>query len=648
MRLAILAQLAAVSFAIPADLNSLLSGNWPSNGLGPSDEQIVAQTIRSINSLYTNSSMLDKCQQCKATLDIGKAISLTRPDLVPEVFIDWCTTHKLDSAANCKTYYSRNTVVASRTGTDFTNLLQLMDPFSLDGDYLCYYKMKKQCSLPELPEIDLSSWWPAKEDIAKVAPAPGNETFNVLHVSDFHIQLDYALGSEANCTTNGMCCTTHTWNANQKPDSVDNSDLKFFDSYYDEDGNFQLGDDVTSDVFNSSVWVPAQEFGAYKCDSPELLINSSLKSIAAYQEENNLDFEFVIFTGDMIDHDELEHTNYNMTIESQELIIRDMKKYFNDTPVYSVLGNHDTFPYGQLASEASGHTNLYDWNEDLLADLWVGNGWIPFEDYQEIKKHYAGFSVETKRGLKVIAINSNTYYQKNYYSYWNMTEDFDQFGTLKFIIDELLESEAKGQRVWLMAHIPFVDYDTLPIQAEIYKQLITRFSPYTIAGLFFGHTHQDQFNVLYANDHKSVDDAIMNTWISQSVTPLSNYNPGWRYYEVDSTTFSVMNSYNFYAKLNETFADDGAELTWEFEYSARDAYDPDHKWPANAPLNATFWATVAEDIKESNSTNQLYSGYSYRLSPFVPQCSSGDCDTNYCYVSSFNINDYNNCTAELD
>lgn len=645
MQLLSLAALASVALAIPTDLNYLLSGNWPANTLAPSDDTIVSQTLHTLKTLYSNSSILTNCEKCKTSLGIGKAIALTKPELIPEIFTQWCIDNKLASKTNCKTYYSRNTVKASRTGTDFTNMLQLMDPWSLDGDYLCYYKMS-QCPLPELPEIDLSDWWPAKNASQYIAPTPGNETFNVLHISDFHIELDYQLGSEGNCTTNGMCCTTHMWNVNEKPVSIDSSDLKFFNSSYDDDYEFHLGDDVTSSVFNSSVWVPAQEFGNYQCDSPELLINSSLKSVVDYQTKNDIDFDFVIFTGDMVDHDELEYTDYNMTIESQERIIRDMKQYFNDTPVYSVLGNHDTFPYGQLASAASGHENMYDWNDELMADMWIGNGWIPFKDYTSIKKHYSGFSVETKRGLKVIAINSNTYYQKNYYAYWNMTEEYDQFGTLKFIVDELLESEAKGQRVWLMAHIPFVDYDTLPIQAEIYKQIVTRFSPTTIAGLFFGHTHQDQFNVLYANDEKTVESAIMNTWIGQSVTPLSNYNPGWKYYEVDSKTFSVMNSYNFYTQLNETFADDGAEPVWELEYSARESYDPQGKWPKTSPLNATFWATVAEDIKDSEKSAQLYTDYAYRLSPYVPKCSKGKCKSLYCYVSSFNINEYNNCTVD--
>lgn len=637
-----------VSSAIPSDLSELLDDNsWPLNNRGPTDEQIVKQTLNTLESLYKkNDSVVDSCFKCKTTLEIGKAISLTKPELIPEIFIKWCTDNKIASASTCKTTYSRNAITASRTGTDFANMLQLIDPWSIDGDYLCHFKMS-QCSLPETPNVDLSSWWPPKNESASTLEY-GTETFNVLHISDFHIELDYTPGSEANCTNNWMCCTPHSYNKNIKPESLNTSDVELYDSYYNDDGEFVKGYDITNENYNESVWFPATEFGNYQCDSPELLVNSSLKSIVDFQKNNNMTFDFAIFTGDMVDHDELEWTDYEMTIKSQEIVMRDLKKYLPDIPVFSVLGNHDTFPYGQIASHASGHENLYTWNNELFADLWVGYDWLPFENYEQIKKHYTGYSVVTKSGLKVIAVNSNTYYQKNYYSYNNMTYNIDPFGTLKFIVDELIESEAKNEKVWIIAHIPFVTDDTLPMQAEAYKQIVTRFSPTTITGIFFGHTHKDQFNVLYANDNKTIDNALMNTWIDLTVTPIQNYNPGWRYYEVDTKSKNVMNSFNYYMKLNETFTTHD-EPEWLFEYSARDSYDPEGNWPSSSPLNATFWATVAENIKTNQTFAQLYSDFSFRKSPYVPDCSeAGMCDTYYCYVSSFDINEYSKCIADKE
>lgn len=45
---------------------------------------------------------------------------------------------------------------------------------------------------------------------------------------------------------------------------------------------------------------PATSFGGYLTDSPAVLMNSSLISMAKMHKEKN--FEFAIFTGDVVDH----------------------------------------------------------------------------------------------------------------------------------------------------------------------------------------------------------------------------------------------------------------------------------------------------------------------------------------------------------
>ena len=49
-----------------------------------------------------------------------------------------------------------------------------------------------------------------------------------------------------------------------------------------------------------------------------------------------------------------------------------------------------------------------------------------------MKDHYAAFSYETERGLKVITLNSNTYYQSNTWRFLNASSDPDLFGGWKF------------------------------------------------------------------------------------------------------------------------------------------------------------------------------------------------------------------------
>ena len=133
---------------------------------------------------------------------------------------------------------------------------------------------------------------------------------------------------------------------------------------------------------------------------------------------------------------------------------------------------------------------------------------------------------------------------------------------------------------------------------------------------------------------------------------MAFYNPSWRYYEVQHESFNIMNSYNYYTLLNETFVNGGAEPIWRFEYSARDLYDPEHTWPTDAPLNATFWHKyVATQLKNETNIefNQKFLEIQYRYGPGVTDCDnngtvSDDCyNQNYCVVGNFFSDDYQNC-----
>ncbi|KAH3899141.1 uncharacterized protein SCDLUD_004568 [Saccharomycodes ludwigii] len=638
--------------AYPAhiDLVSVLNDSdvsWTKNTVA--DDQLVVQSVQMLYSIGNDTS-LSKCEKCKSRLLFGKSLAFTRADLIPTIWKQWCLESGYETTTTCLTNFGRNTVSNSSTGSNFADMLSLMNPLSMDGDYYCHYKESNQCALPVTPSnLSISYMWnntkPAK---AYVAPQPSNETFNVLHISDFHIELDYTVGTDANCSAS-MCCTPHTSNSKKVPQNHTSTGYNSFytNANYAVNGTFTQGDWVN--VNESSVWVPATTFGNYKCDAPEVLINSSLHSIGDYQKSNNISFDFAIFTGDLVDHDETAYTGYDMTVESEQIIFRDIKNTLDEVPVYSVLGNHDTFPYGEIAQEKSGFQNKFDWNAELMSDLWYDYGWLNASEAQQVKTHYTGFSVTTKQGLKIISLNSNCWYMKNHYAYWNTVEDPDSFGQFEFLISELLDSEANDQRVWIIYHIP-VSSDILPPQAKLFGDVIERFSPYTIAAIFNGHTHRDEFQIMYkgngTSDTKTEDNVVNNAWICQAVTPWVENNPGWRYYEIDTETFSIMNAYNFYTKLNETFTNNGSEPVWNFEYSSRTAYNID--WPTNAPLNATYWHKVATSIGSSNGTLQTYENFAKRFSPYTGDCSTGACDTDYCYVTSFYVDQYANCLNEFN
>lgn len=554
---------------------------------------------------------------------------------------------------------------------DFLRVIKALNTSSdLDLTYYCYYK-NNVCTLPETPDLDklydFLSHLPAKPEKALSAPVYNGtrELFNVLHISDFHVQLRYTVGTESNCSAT-PCCLPESYNpdlnyndynftegysilGNTKKDF----EYSFYpDAHYADNGTYIKGEyyDLPKGRGYNAESLPASTFGAYYCDAPEVLLNNTLKYIGTITQDKN--FELAIFTGDLVDHDVI-HCDANTTKTAEIKSSHIMKYFLKLIPVYPTLGNHDTFPYGQLTPASMNYNQSYNWNDELMSKLWINNGWLNETKADFLKNHYSGFSTVTSRGLKVIALNSNCYYQKNLWAYVNLTSNYDIFGQWQFLIDELTESESKGQRVWIMSHIPSSDYDALPIQSAVFQKIVERFSPYTIANIFYGHTHRDQFKILYSSNSTDVSSAIQMAWVSQSVTPDVENNPSWRYYEVEDKSFNIINSYNYYTKLNETFTNGGAEPVWSFEYSARETYDTEGTWPKDAPLNATFWHTyVASKLKNQTDIefNQLYSNLQYRISPYVPNCKNGTkvSDTcrheNWCDVSSFLSYDYIQCS----
>lgn len=636
------------------------------------------------------------CQKCHNKIIYAKDLIEKNPEklhLISLMLYQYCLTQNKNKDTKCEfsdffistnTYTDPTLNAASgpaggfegATSVDFfdNDFVQMIKHFNTSSNislnYYCHFK-GSYCDLPETPDlatiIDLESMWPTKEEKYFQEPAynSSRERFNVLHVSDFHNELRYQVGAEANCSQ-GLCCLLDSYNTDLTPSSYNftsvyelagaegKQNLSFYPhAHYDENNTYVSGEyyDLPHSRGWDFAWTPASTFGNYQCDPPEVLLNHSLNHISGTAKENK--YEFSLFTGDIVDHDAI-HCDANTTKFAEARSYKIMKHFLNDIPIFPTLGNHDTFPYGQLAPQKLGNTTLnstvYHWNDELMSELWTSNGWLDESEKDEIKLHYSAFSTTTERGLKVISLNSNCYYQKNLYSYVNMEAEPDLFGQWEFLIDELVESEKNGQRVWILSHIPSGDTDALPIQSEIFAKIVERFSPYTIANIFYGHTHKDQFKVLYSNDLTAANMA----WVSQAITPLGPANPSWRYYEVEDESFNIMNAYNYYSPLNATWVNGSSEPEWLYEYNPRTTYDTEGEWPESSPLNATFWDKyVVQRLRNQLDVdfNQLYTNLLYRNNPYVPSCSNDttitdDCyEDNYCNAIAFKVDDYYKCVA---
>ena len=130
----------------------------------------------------------------------------------------------------------------------------------------------------------------------------------------------------------------------------------------------------------------------------------------------------------------------------------------------------------------------------------------------------------------------------------------------------------------------------------------------TIAGLFFGHTHVDQFEVGYSDySNKGYENAIATAYIVPSLTPTSGM-PAVRVYTVDPVTFAVLASVTYIADMtNQAFQTTGP--VWTEYYSAKQVYGPLLTPPVtdpNAELSPAFWHNVTEVLASNETAFQEY------------------------------------------
>lgn len=117
-----------------------------------------------------------------------------------------------------------------------------------------------------------------------------------------------------------------------------------------------------------------------------------------------------------------------------------------------------------------------------------------------------------------------------------MVNETDPDGMLSWFASELLLAERNGERVHVIGHIP--SGSMMEEFSRNFNRIVNRFRS-TIAGLFFGHTHKDHFEVYYERDDQvpatsaSHPRPIATGYIAPSITPFSFLNIGYRVYDID-------------------------------------------------------------------------------------------------------------------
>nr|UBK24970.1 phospholipase C [Kionochaeta sp.] len=510
--------------------------------------------VRSIwDTIWNDIKSAADCTACEAVLTLLKGVAAFGDNFFVEVLTEICDLSGAEDDDVCSG-------VLSLEGPIIANDIRKMSIGSKTSELFCITFLGL-CSYPAVDAFTVP--FPTAKSAATRPVSSGKDPIYVVHYSDIHIDPFYVAGSASNCTK-PICCRDYT--------------------------------SASSPGNNNS---PAGPYGDHNCDVPISLEDSMYAAIKKLVP----DAAFGIFTGDIVDHAVWNTSESQNIIDMNDAYTR-MKNSGMLPTIFATAGNHEASPVNSFPPPAIG--NESQWVYDTLASDW--SQWIGTSGASSVES-IGAYSVQygsTK--LRVISLNTNMYYIENFYLY-EPTMEQDPAGQFAWLVSELSAAEAAGERVWIIGHMPLGLSDAFHDPSNYFDQIVNRYEA-TIAAMFFGHTHEDHFQISYSDyNARTAANARAVSYIMPSLTPTSGH-PTFRVYTVDPETFGVLDATTYYADMSQpTYQTAGP--AWSVYYSAKAAYGglvdpPVAADDAAAELTPAFWHNVTAALAADPASFDAY------------------------------------------
>ncbi|CAL4151209.1 unnamed protein product, partial [Meganyctiphanes norvegica] len=382
-----------------------------------------------------------------------------------------------------------------------------------------------------------------------LTPPPDDEKrMKILHIADTHVDPLYQPGANAVCPE-PLCCR------NESGPLANESDGAWF-------------------------WGDLRG-----CGTPPWVLEDLLQQA----REQHPDIYYVVWTGDVVPHamwETSQELNLQMVRETNQMI----QKVFPDRPVFPVVGNHEANPLDQFPAPGQAPASLDTaWLYEGLTQEW-SNYLSTFDNSTLLRGGY--YSTLIWPGYRIIAINTMWGYTSNIWLTESSIDPGDQLAWLEACLNK---AEADEELVHILGHVP---PGSLPMDvswSREYTRIINRYEN-IVKAQFFGHTHNDEFEVFYDGDRPT-----NVAYVAPSATPWEHLHPGYRIYYLDgehiNTTWAVVDHETWIMNLTE--AQETGKPRYYQLYSAKDEYSMDGLLPAN-------WDDFAQRMSQDRSLFDLY------------------------------------------
>jgi hypothetical protein len=365
--------------------------------------------------------------------------------------------------------------------------------------------------------------------------------------------------------------------------------------------------------------------------------------------EASVSSPLVIFPGDILAH-KFRETFFTLYGEEDEAALRSfayktcaffvgqVREALSGLPVLFVLGNNDAY---------AGDYKLIP-GGDFLADtseLFYSTLLLRGTDFDTFSTSYraGGYYAAQPSASKVLFICLSTVlFSVNWSSDGNEDAPLRQLDWLR---QALADAKAQGKKVWILMHVPpgADAYATVSAcmdeagrisdarmmwKEDCQERFLEIIRPYsdTIEACFAGHTHMDEYRIMYYEDGAASETILL----SPSVSPQFGNNPGFKVFTLSTPEWELQD----YRSVTYSF--DMADLTFETYYTFLSAYHLGG--PLEAALNELVPELVSDEARRGNYTRFYYSGHDGG-NPIT--------DTNWpaywCAIQSISKDDYIGC-----
>ncbi|KAJ5144017.1 Sphingomyelin phosphodiesterase [Penicillium bovifimosum] len=524
-----------------------------------------ANTEKTIATIWDDFKNAVDCGGCQALLGTLKVASGLGEKFWLDVFTGLCTITGIEDPDVC------SGIIAAE-GPSLYAALKTMHLNSGTSKTLCA-SLLGLCPYPEVRPYDLT--FPSPKPKTVRPPPSGKSPIKVVHFSDTHVDLLYETGSNYECNK-PICCR----------------------AYEDKDAP-----GVTEH--------PCGPYGNPQCDPPARLQESMHAAIA------QINPEFSIYTGDVISHD--------VWMVDQAKVLEGLNATYSAIDrdigtVYASIGNHDTAPLNLFPPTNASKDDDPEWAYQALAEDWFSLTGVP--SVQDADQYGSYSAVHPGSNLRIISYNSVFYYIYNFLMYGEPIEQ-DPRGQFEWLIQELQAAEDAGQRAWLIAHIPSGVPDHFRDHSQYFDQIVQRYEA-TIAGLFYGHTHTDEFQIAYSDyNNRDWNTATAMGYIAPAMTPTEG-SASFRVYDIDPVTFGVLDYTQYIANISDPSYQVKPE--WVPYYSAKADYGSKISPPVTDPkaeITPAFWHNVTVAMERDPSVFQDF--WSRRVRGHEVEECDGDC-----------------------